>query len=174
MKVNQRCRVCGRFLTEARERRRSSYKYREFADDLHSVFAINTGNDISHSPFILQISDGWKSSEEYIVYFALLIGQCTQQLSARRYHKIIMCTESMHVYMYVHVSLHWSFLTKATTTKVRWSTSQHKIVDGIRAVAPLIQMGFSLDEHSSNYPAILEQLLCLICICQPLELGAAI
>ena len=39
MKVNQRCRVCGRFLTEARERRenRSSYKCREFADDLHPV-----------------------------------------------------------------------------------------------------------------------------------------
>ena len=33
MKVNQRCRVYGRFLTEARERRgkRSSYKCREFA-----------------------------------------------------------------------------------------------------------------------------------------------
>ena len=56
MKVNQRCRVCGRFLTEARERRgkRSSYKCREFADDLHSVFAIiNTGNDImGHSEII--------------------------------------------------------------------------------------------------------------------------
>ena len=51
----------------------------------------------------MQISDGWKLSEEYIVYFALLIGQCTQQLSARRYHKIIMCTESMHVYMHVYM-----------------------------------------------------------------------
>ena len=50
---------------------------------------------------VLQISDGWKLSEEYIVYFALLIGECIQQLSARRYHKIIMCTELMHVYMYV-------------------------------------------------------------------------
>ena len=50
----------------------------------------------------MQISDGWKLSEEYIVYFALLIGQCTQ-LSARRYHKIIMCTELMHVYMYMYV-----------------------------------------------------------------------
>ena len=48
MKINQRCRVCGCFLTEVEERRgnRSSYKCREFADDLHSVFAINTGNDI--------------------------------------------------------------------------------------------------------------------------------
>ena len=56
-----------------------------------SVCAINTGNDImGHSPTIFclcKISDGWKLSEEYIVYFALLIGQCTQQLSARRYHK---------------------------------------------------------------------------------------
>ena len=51
MKVNQRCRVYGRFLTEARK---GSYKCREFADDLHSVCAINTGNDImSHSPRIL-------------------------------------------------------------------------------------------------------------------------
>ena len=35
MKVNQRCRVYGHFLTEASERRgkRSSYKCREFADD---------------------------------------------------------------------------------------------------------------------------------------------
>ena len=55
IQVNQRCRVYGRFLTEARERRgkRSSYKCREFADDLHSVFVINTGNDImGHSPTI--------------------------------------------------------------------------------------------------------------------------
>ena len=45
MKVNQRCRVHGHFLTEARERR-GKRKCREFADDLHSVCAINTGNDI--------------------------------------------------------------------------------------------------------------------------------
>ena len=51
----------------------------------------------------------------------------------------------------------------------------HKIVAGIRAVAPPIQMGFSLDEHSSNHPVILEQLWCPIClmiVSQPLELGA--
>ena len=40
----------------------------------------------------------------------------------------------------------------------------HKIVAGIRAVAPPIQMGFSLDEHSSNHPVILEQLWCPICL----------
>ena len=57
---------------------------------------------MGHSLF-MQISDGWKLSEEYIVYFALLIEQCTQQLSARRHHKIIVCTELMHVYMYVYV-----------------------------------------------------------------------
>eukprot|EP00731_Ephydatia_muelleri_P035782 Em0160g3a len=36
-------------------------------------------------------------------------------------------------------------------------------------------MGFSLDEHSSNHPVILEQLWCPIClmiVSQPLELGA--
>ena len=93
MKINQQCRVYGRFLTEVRERRgkRSSYMCREFTG---SVCAINTGNDImGHSPTIFclcKISDGWKLSEEYIVYFAYLIGQCKQQLSARRYHKIIM------------------------------------------------------------------------------------
>ena len=79
--------------------------------------------------------------------------------------QIIMCTESMHVFMYVHV-LHWGlFLPKQPTTKVRWLTSQlssHKIVAGIRAVASPIQRGLSLDEHSSNYPAILEQLWCPI------------
>ena len=55
MKVNQRCRMYDLFLTEARELRgkRSSYKCREFADDLHSVCAINTGDDIiGHSPTI--------------------------------------------------------------------------------------------------------------------------
>ena len=58
MMVNKRCRVCiscGRFLMEAEKRRgkRNSYKCREFADDLHSVCAINTGNDImGHSPTI--------------------------------------------------------------------------------------------------------------------------
>ncbi|KAL5486902.1 hypothetical protein EMCRGX_G019441 [Ephydatia muelleri] len=42
-------------------------------------------------------------------------------------------------------------------------------------VAPPIQMGFSLDEHSSNHRVILEQLWCPIClmiVSQPLELGA--
>ena len=46
---------------------------------------------------------------------------------------------------------------------------------GICAVAPPIQMGFSLDEHSSNHPVILEQLWCpiyLMIVSQPLELGA--
>ena len=57
---------------------------------------------MGHSLF-MQISDGWKLSEEYIVYFALLIEQCTQQLSARRHHKIIVCTELIHVYMYVYM-----------------------------------------------------------------------
>ena len=57
---------------------------------------------MGHSLF-MQKSDGWKLSEEYIVYFALLIEQCTQQLSARRHHKIIMCTELMEVYMYVYM-----------------------------------------------------------------------
>ena len=106
----------------------------------------------------MQISDGWKSSEEYIVYFTLLIGQCTQQLSARRYHKIIMCTELMHViHVCIHVSLH---LPKQPTTKV---SKLKSTVAGIRAVASPIQMGFSLDEHSSNHPVILEQLWCPIC-----------
>ena len=51
----------------------------------------------------------------------------------------------------------------------------YKIDAGIRAVAPPIQMGFSLDEQGSNHPVILEQLRCPIClmiVSQPLELGA--
>ena len=54
MKVNQRCRVYGRFLTEARKRKKEFIQVQRVADDLHSVCAINTGNDImSHSPTIL-------------------------------------------------------------------------------------------------------------------------
>ena len=103
MKVNQRCRVYGRFLTEAREGKKEFIQVQRVC---HSVCAINTGNDnepLTHNLLFMQISDGWKSSEEYIVFFAFLIGQCTQQLSVRRYHKIIMCTELMHVYMYVYM-----------------------------------------------------------------------
>ena len=51
--VNQRCRVCGRILMEAREKKtRCSYKCKEFASDLHSVLAISTGDDImgTHPP----------------------------------------------------------------------------------------------------------------------------
>ena len=67
-----------------------------------------------------------------------------------------MCTELMHVYMYVHVSLHWSFLNKTTNHKGQVVNQPHKIVAGICAVAPPI--------HSSNYPVILEQLWCSICL----------
>ena len=52
-KVKERCRVCGRFLVEAREKKtRSSYICQEFAAHLYTVFAINTGNDIvnTHPP----------------------------------------------------------------------------------------------------------------------------
>ena len=59
MKVNQRCRVYGRLLTRRRLEREGEKEF-------------------------IQIRDAWKSSEEYIVYFALLIGKCTQQLSARK------------------------------------------------------------------------------------------
>ena len=45
-KVKERCRVCGRFLVEAREtKKRSSYLCQEFAAHLYAVFAINTCND---------------------------------------------------------------------------------------------------------------------------------
>ena len=77
MKINQRCRVYGRFLTEGRERR-GKWSAESFIDNIYilsmadSVCAINTGNDImGHSPTIFclcKISDGWKLSEEYIVY----------------------------------------------------------------------------------------------------------
>ena len=127
----------------------------------------------------MQISDGWKLSEEYIVYFTLLIGECTQQLSARRYHKIIMCTKLMHVYMYVFMYVYTGlFLPKQPTTKVRWSTSKLKSTQNCcwhSCSCPPIQMGFSLDERSSNHPVILEQPWCPIClmiVSQPQEHGA--
>ena len=46
-KVKERCRVCGRFLVEAREKKtRNPYICQEFAADLYTVFTINTSNDI--------------------------------------------------------------------------------------------------------------------------------
>jgi hypothetical protein len=53
-KVKERCRVCGRFLVEAREKKtRSSYTCQEFAAHLYTVFAVNTSNYIvnTHPPF---------------------------------------------------------------------------------------------------------------------------
>ncbi|KAL5493945.1 hypothetical protein EMCRGX_G015193 [Ephydatia muelleri] len=44
------------------------------------------------------------------------------------------------------------------------NSNPYKIVASIRAVAPPIQMGFSLDEQGSNHPVILEQLRCPICL----------
>ena len=51
MKVNQRCRVYGRFLTEARKGGKGVHTSAKSLQTLHSVCAINTGNDkMSHSP----------------------------------------------------------------------------------------------------------------------------
>ena len=69
-----------------------------------------------------------------------------------------MCTESMHIYMYVHVSLHWSFLTNR---RPGGRPANLSLVAGIRTVA-IHMAGLSLT--SSNYPAILEQLQCPICL----------
>ena len=81
-KVNLRCRVCGRFLTEAREKKiRSSYKCREFANDLHSVFAINTGNDImgTHPPSFCyrckQVMDRYNVAKEQHTPYTVCITQ---------------------------------------------------------------------------------------------------
>ena len=59
-KVKERCRVCGRFLVEAREKKtRSSYTCtcQEFAAHLYTVFAVNTGNYIvnTHPPTVVKL-----------------------------------------------------------------------------------------------------------------------
>ena len=105
MKINQRCRVYGRFLTEARKGKKEFIQVqrvcRRFALSLCNYHRHD--GPLTHHLLLMQISDGWKLFEEYTVYFTLLIGQCIEQLSAGRYHKIIMCTELMHVYMYVYM-----------------------------------------------------------------------
>ena len=53
-KVEERCRVCGRFLVEVRDKKtRKTYNCRQFAEDLHTKFLINTSLDTTgtHPPF---------------------------------------------------------------------------------------------------------------------------
>ena len=53
IKVKKRCRVCGRFLVEAREKKtRSSCKCQELKTHLHTLFAVNTSNDITNTHFL--------------------------------------------------------------------------------------------------------------------------
>ncbi|KAL5517069.1 hypothetical protein EMCRGX_G002537 [Ephydatia muelleri] len=148
-KVKERCRVCGRFLVEAREKKtRSSYICQEFAADLYTVFTINTSNDIVNTTLLASATVAncivpfeWKS------HTAVDCGIC-----------------------------HPNPLRDKTSPPCgRPAThSPQKIIAGIRAIAPPTE---SLqDDHllgSSNNPAILEQLQCPIClkiVHQPLEL----
>ena len=77
----------------------------------------------------------------------------------------------MHVYMYMY-TCKFTLVFSYQNNEPQKSGGQpanlnpHKIVAGSRAVAPPIQMGFSLDVEQLWRP------ICLMIVSQPLELGA--
>ncbi|KAL5515436.1 hypothetical protein EMCRGX_G000600 [Ephydatia muelleri] len=170
-KVKERCRVCGRFLVEAREKKtRNSYICQEFAADLYTVFTINTSNDIvnTHPPCFCYLC-------KLVLDKCLLhVAQDQQQLTPFR---CIVPFEWKPPHTAVDCGIcHPNPLRDKTSPPCgRPAThSPQKIIAGIRAIAPPTE---SLqDDHllgSSNNPAILEQLQCPICLKilhQPLEL----
>eukprot|EP00731_Ephydatia_muelleri_P003359 Em0001g3359a len=169
-KVKERCRVCGRFLVEAREKKtRSSYICQEFAADLYTVFTINTSNDIvnTHPPCFCY------RCKLVLDKCLLYVAQDQQQLTPFR--SIVPFEWKPHTAVDCGICHPNPLRDKTSPPCGRPAThSPQKIIAGIRAIAPPTE---SLqDDHllgSSNNPAILEQLQCPICLKilhQPLEL----
>ena len=117
-KVNQGV-ECGRFLAETREKtKRSSYKCREFANDLHSVFAINTGNYImgTGSPTILllpvhtiQVMDRYNVAKEQHTPYTVSITHFDWNV-----HTAVDCKAAENNCCVIHICtckfIHWPFL----------------------------------------------------------------
>lgn len=171
-KVNGRCRVCGRFLVEARDKKkRSTYNCKEFAEDLKSHFCINTSQDIlgihplsfcyrckrvmdkHHQPgpqTDCSIPFEWKAHTEV----DCMVIKCLSYIE-------------MHWFSYHDLICHPKPPIKTSPTGRPAQESPHKIIAPICSLAPPTLPNFSL--ASSNNPMILKQLSIVHENCTPLN-----